>query len=143
MLQPQLPLLLVTTSLWQCRCLLAACKLSETGWCYSLALTLLCAGEQEIRRHLSGDQVQLCPRLRSGERCLHLVNRVSSEAIFATCPHDSTGGIMGVKRKGQVLSVTVDEANIVRYIARNNNNPVFVMMPCSCVLWASFVCSVS
>ena len=48
--------------------------------------------------------------------CIYM-NRISSETIFVTCPHDSTGGVMGVNRKGQVLSVTVDEANIVPCIA--------------------------
>ena len=51
------------------------------------------------------------------EACkLIYMNRISSETIFVTTPHDATGGIMGVNRKGQVLCVTVDEANLVPYI---------------------------
>ncbi|KAF5272050.1 hypothetical protein FQR65_LT05031 [Abscondita terminalis] len=47
--------------------------------------------------------------------CIYM-NRISSETIFVTAPHESTGGIIGVNRKGQVLSVTVDEENIIRYV---------------------------
>jgi len=53
------------------------------------------------------------------EACkLIYMNRISSETIFVTTPHDATGGIMGVNRKGQVLCVTVDEANLVPYICK-------------------------
>ncbi|KAF2899879.1 hypothetical protein ILUMI_06305 [Ignelater luminosus] len=47
--------------------------------------------------------------------CIYM-NRISSETIFVTAPHESTGGIIGVNRRGQVLSVTVDEDNIIRYV---------------------------
>ncbi|KAG5897796.1 hypothetical protein JTB14_011798 [Gonioctena quinquepunctata] len=47
--------------------------------------------------------------------CIYM-NRISSETIFVTAPHEATGGIIGVNRKGQVLSVSVDEENIIRYI---------------------------
>ncbi|XP_056637615.1 clathrin heavy chain [Diorhabda sublineata] len=47
--------------------------------------------------------------------CIYM-NRISSETIFVTAPHESTGGIIGVNRRGQVLSVSVDEENIIRYI---------------------------
>jgi clathrin heavy chain len=50
------------------------------------------------------------------------MNRISAETIFVTAPHDTTGGIVGVNRKGQVLCVTVDEANIVPYICKQLNN---------------------
>lgn len=47
--------------------------------------------------------------------CIYM-NRISSETIFVTAPHESTGGIIGVNRKGQVLSVSVDEDSIIRYV---------------------------
>jgi len=50
------------------------------------------------------------------------MNRISADTIFVTAPHDTTGGIVGVNRKGQVLCVTVDEANIVPYICKQLNN---------------------
>mmetsp|Transcript_18442 Transcript_18442/g.51982 ORF Transcript_18442/g.51982 Transcript_18442/m.51982 type:complete len:1203 (-) Transcript_18442:1971-5579(-) len=50
------------------------------------------------------------------------MNRISAETIFVTAPHDATGGIVGVNRKGQVLCVTVDEANVVPYICKQLNN---------------------
>lgn len=50
------------------------------------------------------------------------MNRISSDTIFVTVPQDSTGGIMGVNRKGQVLTVTIDEANIVQYCQGQLNN---------------------
>eukprot|EP00735_Rhodelphis_limneticus_P001188 TRINITY_DN1175_c0_g1::TRINITY_DN1175_c0_g1_i1::g.17251::m.17251 TRINITY_DN1175_c0_g1::TRINITY_DN1175_c0_g1_i1::g.17251 ORF type:complete len:1683 (-),score=736.73,sp/P49951/CLH1_BOVIN/59.31/0.0,Clathrin/PF00637.15/1.2e+02,Clathrin/PF00637.15/8.9e-19,Clathrin/PF00637.15/3.4e-18,Clathrin/PF00637.15/2.2e-29,Clathrin/PF00637.15/1.7e-30,Clathrin/PF00637.15/6.4e-29,Clathrin/PF00637.15/3.3e-25,Clathrin/PF00637.15/3.4e-31,Clathrin_propel/PF01394.15/0.011,Clathrin_propel/PF01394.15/2,Clathrin_propel/PF0 len=53
--------------------------------------------------------------------CIYM-NRISSETIFVSCPHDPTGGIIGVNRKGQVLVVTVDEANIVPYICNQLKN---------------------
>ncbi|XP_022902707.1 clathrin heavy chain [Onthophagus taurus] len=54
--------------------------------------------------------------------CIYM-NRISSETIFVTAPHDSTGGIIGVNRRGQVLSVSVDEDNIIRYINTALHNP--------------------
>jgi clathrin heavy chain len=47
--------------------------------------------------------------------CIYM-NRISSETIFVTAPHETTGGIIGVNRRGQVLSVCVDEDNIIRYV---------------------------
>jgi clathrin heavy chain len=47
--------------------------------------------------------------------CIYM-NRISGETIFVTCPHDATGGIMGINRKGQVLSVTIDESFVVQHI---------------------------
>jgi len=44
------------------------------------------------------------------------MNRISGDTIFVTAPHDATGGIIGVNRKGQVLSVSVEEDNIIPYI---------------------------
>jgi len=50
------------------------------------------------------------------------MNRISADTIFVTAPHDTTSGIIGVNRKGQVLSVTVDEDNIVSYVSSTLNN---------------------
>jgi clathrin heavy chain len=41
------------------------------------------------------------------------VNRISSETIFVTAEHKATNGIIGVNKKGQVLSVKVDEQTII------------------------------
>ncbi|CAG0919676.1 unnamed protein product [Notodromas monacha] len=54
--------------------------------------------------------------------CIYM-NRISSDTIFVTCPHESTGGIIGVNRKGQVLSVTIDEENVVPYVTSVLQNP--------------------
>ncbi|VDD80563.1 unnamed protein product [Mesocestoides corti] len=54
--------------------------------------------------------------------CIYM-NRVSSETIFVTVPYEATSGIMGVNRKGQVLSVSIDEENVVNYIKGALNNP--------------------
>lgn len=48
--------------------------------------------------------------------CIYM-NRISADTIFVTAPHEATSGIIGVNRKGQVLSVSVDEANIVPYVS--------------------------
>jgi clathrin heavy chain len=37
------------------------------------------------------------------------MNRISAETIFVTAAHDATSGIIGVNRKGQVLSFTIKE----------------------------------
>ena len=36
--------------------------------------------------------------------CIYM-NRISGDTIFVTAPHDSSSGIIGVNRKGQVASV--------------------------------------
>ncbi|XP_050305329.1 clathrin heavy chain [Anthonomus grandis grandis] len=54
--------------------------------------------------------------------CIYM-NRISSETIFVTAPHESTGGIIGVNRRGQVLSVSVDEDSIIRYVNQVLHNP--------------------
>uniref|UniRef100_A0A2A4K3L8 Clathrin heavy chain n=1 Tax=Heliothis virescens TaxID=7102 RepID=A0A2A4K3L8_HELVI len=54
--------------------------------------------------------------------CIYM-NRISSDTIFVTAPHETTGGIIGVNRKGQVLSVTVEEDSIVPYINAVLQNP--------------------
>lgn len=50
------------------------------------------------------------------------MNRISSETIFVTSPDESSSGIVGVNRKGQVLSVSVDESTIVPYLLQNPAN---------------------
>ncbi|GAV05648.1 hypothetical protein RvY_15748 [Ramazzottius varieornatus] len=54
--------------------------------------------------------------------CLYM-NRISGETIFVTAPHEASSGIMGVNRKGQVLSVSIDEDTIVPYISTQLGNP--------------------
>ncbi len=54
--------------------------------------------------------------------CIYM-NRISAETIFVTAPHEASNGIIGVNRKGQVLSVSVDEENIINYINGNLQNP--------------------
>lgn len=54
--------------------------------------------------------------------CIYM-NRISGDTIFVTAPHDATSGIIGVNRKGQVLSVSVEEDNIVPYISNTLQNP--------------------
>lgn len=50
------------------------------------------------------------------------MNRISSETIFTTAPDSDSSGIIGVNRKGQVLSVTVDEHTIIPYLLQNPAN---------------------
>ncbi|XP_064391416.1 clathrin heavy chain 1-like [Halichondria panicea] len=54
--------------------------------------------------------------------CIYM-NRISGETIFVTAVHETSSGIIGVNRKGQVLSVSVDEANIVPYITNTLQKP--------------------
>ena len=58
--------------------------------------------------------------LESGA-CVYM-NRISGETIFVTADHDATNGIIGVNKKGQVLSVNVDEQTIIPYILTTLNN---------------------
>ncbi|KAI0641858.1 clathrin heavy chain [Trametes meyenii] len=58
--------------------------------------------------------------LESGA-CLYM-NRISGETIFVTAEHEASNGIIGVNKKGQVLSVSVDEQTIVPYILTTLNN---------------------
>ncbi|KAI9851696.1 MAG: hypothetical protein M1838_003034 [Thelocarpon superellum] len=50
------------------------------------------------------------------------MNRISSETIFITAPDAESSGIVGVNRKGQVLSVSVDESTIIPYLLQNPAN---------------------
>ncbi|XP_049342195.1 clathrin heavy chain 1 isoform X2 [Astyanax mexicanus] len=54
--------------------------------------------------------------------CIYM-NRISAETIFVTAAHESTSGIIGVNKKGQVLSVCVEEENIVNYSTSVLQNP--------------------
>ncbi|KAK7088574.1 clathrin heavy chain 1 [Littorina saxatilis] len=54
--------------------------------------------------------------------CIYM-NRISGDTIFVTAAHEATSGIIGVNRKGQVLSVSVEEENIVPYITNTLQNP--------------------
>ena len=53
--------------------------------------------------------------------CIYM-NRISGETIFVTADHKATSGIVGVNRKGQVLSVGVAEQNIIPYILNTLSN---------------------
>ncbi|KAI5123544.1 hypothetical protein M0805_006703 [Coniferiporia weirii] len=61
--------------------------------------------------------------LESGA-CVYM-NRISGETIFVTAEHEATNGIIGVNKKGQVLSVSVDEGAIIPYILGTLNNTEF------------------
>ena len=50
------------------------------------------------------------------------MNRISSETIFITSVDSNSAGIVGVNRKGQVLSVSIDDNNIVSYLLQNPAN---------------------
>ncbi|CAH1801405.1 unnamed protein product [Owenia fusiformis] len=54
--------------------------------------------------------------------CIYM-NRISGDTIFVTAAHEPSSGIIGVNRKGQVLSVCVEEDNIVQYITNTLQNP--------------------
>ncbi|TPX38293.1 hypothetical protein SmJEL517_g00095 [Synchytrium microbalum] len=54
--------------------------------------------------------------------CIYM-NRISGDTIFVTADLEATSGIIGVNRKGQVLSVSVDEENIIPYVLSTLNNP--------------------
>ena len=50
------------------------------------------------------------------------MNRISSDTIFITAPDSESAGIIGVNRKGQVLSLAVDENTIIPYLLQNPAN---------------------
>ncbi|VDN52328.1 unnamed protein product [Dracunculus medinensis] len=54
--------------------------------------------------------------------CIYM-NRISSETIFVTAEYTITEGIIGVNRKGQVLSVSIDENNMIPYVTQTLQNP--------------------
>lgn len=53
--------------------------------------------------------------------CVYM-NRISGETIFVTAEHELTHGIIGVNKRGQVLSVNIDEQTIIPYILNVLNN---------------------
>ncbi|WFD00087.1 Clathrin heavy chain [Malassezia yamatoensis] len=53
--------------------------------------------------------------------CIYM-NRVSGETVFVAAENKSSNGLIAVNRKGQVLSVSVDENTIVPYILHTLNN---------------------
>jgi clathrin heavy chain len=59
--------------------------------------------------------------LESGT-CIYM-NRISGDTIFVTADYEPTSGMIGVNRKGQVLSVSVDQSTIIPYIMKTLNNP--------------------
>ncbi|KAJ8069666.1 hypothetical protein OCU04_000097 [Sclerotinia nivalis] len=50
------------------------------------------------------------------------MNRISSETIFITAGDSESAGLVGVNRRGQVLSVSVDETTIIPYLLQNPAN---------------------
>ncbi|CAF0746769.1 unnamed protein product [Didymodactylos carnosus] len=50
------------------------------------------------------------------------MNRISADTMFVTAPYEPTSGIIAVNRKGQVLSVSIDEENLVSYIQNSLSN---------------------
>ena len=51
------------------------------------------------------------------------MNRISGDTIFVTAEHEATSGIIGVNKRGQVLSVNVDDNTVIPYILTTLNNP--------------------
>lgn len=58
--------------------------------------------------------------LESGT-CVYM-HRISLDTIFVTAEYASADGIIGVNKKGQVLSVSVDDHTIISYILTTLNN---------------------
>jgi hypothetical protein len=54
-------------------------------------------------------------------KCLYM-NRISGDTIFATAEYEMTGGIIGINKKGQVLSVSLDEPNVVPYVMSKDSS---------------------
>lgn len=48
-------------------------------------------------------------------KCIYM-NRVSDTTVFALVPHEASGGVMGVNRKGQVLLMSVHADHVVPYV---------------------------
>jgi clathrin heavy chain len=53
--------------------------------------------------------------------CIYM-NRISGETIFATAEHEASSGIISVNKRGQVLSVSVDESTVIPFILNVLNN---------------------
>ena len=58
--------------------------------------------------------------LESGT-CLYM-NRISGDTIFVSADLESTGGMIAINRKGQVLSVSIDEDKLIPYIMSTLGN---------------------
>lgn len=54
--------------------------------------------------------------------CIYM-NRFSPETIFVTAEYEPTSGVIVVNRKGHVLSVSVDENNLVPHIVNTLAQP--------------------
>ncbi|GBB89855.1 hypothetical protein RclHR1_01670006 [Rhizophagus clarus] len=65
--------------------------------------------------------------------CIYM-NRISGETIFVTAERENGTGIVGVNRKGQVLSVCVDEQQIIPYIISINNPDLALRIASRCNL---------
>lgn len=50
------------------------------------------------------------------------MNRISSDTIFTTSRDEDSTGIIGINRKGQVLTVTLDETTVIPYLLQNPEN---------------------
>lgn len=50
------------------------------------------------------------------------MNRISSDSVFTATKYEATSGIIAINRKGQVLSVSINEDTIVPYILNNLGN---------------------
>lgn len=50
------------------------------------------------------------------------MNRISNETVFVTAPDAESAGIVGINRKGQVLSVSLDENSVIPYLLQNPAN---------------------
>ena len=55
---------------------------------------------------------------------LIFMNKVSEDrdTIFTTVPVEATGGLIGINRKGQVLSISINDATIIPYITGTISN---------------------
>lgn len=53
--------------------------------------------------------------------CIYM-NRISSETVFTGAPYENSSGVLAINRKGQVLSVTINEDVIVPYVLNNLGN---------------------
>lgn len=54
------------------------------------------------------------------------MNRISDETIFMTTEHEVMNDIIGVNKKGQALSINVDDQSIIPYILMILNNTELV-----------------
>jgi hypothetical protein len=50
-------------------------------------------------------------------------NRISPDPIFLTAESSSTGGFYAIKRRGQVLHATVNDATVVPFACHSRHHP--------------------